>query len=121
MQILGIPAQTPLAQASPSVQASSSSHRAPSAFAEVAQAPVLGSQTASWQLSGGWQDRGFPPKQMPSWQVSVWVQGLPSLHAGPVTWAQAPFEGAPAVVEQASQGPASQAVVQQTPSAQKPV
>jgi hypothetical protein len=58
---------------------------------------------------------------MPPWQVSPWLQALPSSQAGPVNKAQVPSAVAPVAIEQASQGPASQAVLQQTPSAQKPL
>src|SRR4051794_40153485 len=59
--------------------------------------------------------------QTPAWQVSACVQASPSLQATPVNSVQAPFAAAPAAREQASQGPALQAVLQQTPSTQKPL
>ena len=59
--------------------------------------------------------------QTPAWHVSVWVQALLSLHAMPVRREQVPLTAAPAATEQASQVPALQAVLQQTPSTQKPL
>ena len=48
------------------------------------QAPVFGSQApAKWHASSGVQVIGLPPTQVPRWQVSVCVQGLPSLQAVP--------------------------------------
>jgi hypothetical protein len=32
------------------------------------------------------QTTGLEPVQVPFWQVSVWVQALPSLHAVPFAW-----------------------------------
>jgi hypothetical protein len=122
VQVLGTPVQMPLRQVAPYTQALPSSHKEPSAFAVVRQAPVLGSQTASWQGSGGWQNLGLAPMQTPAWQVWIWLQRSPSSHAWPSgKGAQVPFEGAPAATEHAWQGAASQAVMQQTPSAQNPV
>src|SRR2546423_816283 len=47
----------------------------------VQTSPVLVSQVpASWHWSDAVQITGFPPVQAPAWQVSVWVQRLPSLH-----------------------------------------
>src|SRR5204862_6218 len=47
--------------------------------------PVVESQVpASWHWSEAVQTTGLAPVQVPSWQVSVWVQALPSLHAVPL-------------------------------------
>jgi hypothetical protein len=64
---------------------------------------------------------GLPPVQTPAWHVSVCVHAFPSLHAGPLKSEHVPFTAAPAATEHASHGPAAQAVLQQTPSAQKPL
>jgi hypothetical protein len=43
---------------------------------------------------------GLPPVQVPPWQVSVWVQALPSLHEEPsdlVGLEQVPPEQVPAL------------------------
>src|SRR5262245_6134604 len=64
---------------------------------------------------------GLPPVHMPAWHVSPWVQASPSLQTGPVSSAHVPSVAAPAAIEHPSQGPALQAVSQQTPSTQKPL
>src|SRR6478735_5205820 len=48
------------------------------------QWPVAGSHEPGrrQELSGG-QTTGLPPTHTPAWQVSVWVQALPSLQAVP--------------------------------------
>ena len=63
------------------------------------------------------------PAQVPAAQTSVVVHALPSEHALPVEGPQVPFTAAPAATEQAWQSdvPPPQAVLQHTPSTQKPV
>jgi hypothetical protein len=79
------------------VQALPSLHAVPSAFAGFVQAPVDGVHVpAPWHWSVAAQVTGFAPLQTPAWQVSVWVQELPSLHAVPfaaVGFVQAPVLG----------------------------
>jgi hypothetical protein len=61
---------------------------------------------------------------VPAWQVSVCVQAFASLQTDPVRGAQVPFAAAPAAMLQAWQSfatPPPHAVLQQTPSAQKPL
>ena len=67
------------------------------------------------------QSTGDPATHAPAWHVSPSVHALPSLQAVPVRGVQVPFAVAPAALEQASQLPASHALLQQTPSAQKPL
>src|SRR5438477_377512 len=46
--------------------------------------PLAGSQTpATWHWSRAVQTTRFAPVQMPAWQVSLWVQALPSVQAVP--------------------------------------
>src|SRR5207245_2531427 len=69
----------------------------PSILCGVEQAPLAGSQTpATWHWSSALQTTGFAPVQVPAWQVSVWVQALPSLQAAPSALAgveQVPLAG----------------------------
>ena len=44
---------------------------------EVLQVPTV------WQASSALQVFGFEPTHEPLWQLSLWVQALPSLHAVP--------------------------------------
>ena len=60
------------------------------------------------------------PAQTPAVQTSLTVLALPSSQALPVSSLQVPSVSAPAAFEQASQVPAEQAWLQQTPSTQKP-
>src|SRR5262245_29021819 len=73
----------------------------PAGWGGFEQAPLDGSQApAWWHESVALQTTGLEPAQMPLWQVSVWVQALPSLHAlpsvfgglahRPVDWSQVP-------------------------------
>jgi hypothetical protein len=56
----------------------------PSALAGLLQVPVAASQVpASWHWSLAVQLTGLPPVQAPAWQVSVFVQALPSLQLVP--------------------------------------
>jgi hypothetical protein len=48
---------------------------------------------------GAAQTTGFAPVQTPAWQVSAWVQALPSLQAVPSAWAG--FEQTPVAGSQA--------------------
>src|SRR5262245_16164280 len=46
--------------------------------------PVCGSQVpATWHWSDAVQTTGAPPTQLPAWQLSPWVQALPSVQAVP--------------------------------------
>jgi hypothetical protein len=76
------PVQTPATQVSVWVQALPSSQVVPSAFCGLVHSPVPGMHVpASWHWSGVGQTTGLPPTHLPAWQVSVWVQALPSLQA----------------------------------------
>ena len=75
--------QAPPWQVSMSVQALPSVHPAPSDFAGFEQTPPL-QVPASWHWSCAMQTIGFPPTQLPPWQVSVRVQALPSLQPVPL-------------------------------------
>ena len=76
------PVHVPAWQVSVWVQASASSHTVPSAFAGLLHWPVSESQVpARWHWSDAAQVTGFDPVHVPAWQVSVWVQALPSSHA----------------------------------------
>src|SRR5437867_1040292 len=56
----------------------------PLALSGLEQVPLAGSQVpASWHWSRAEQVTGFAPVQTPAWQVSVWVQALPSMHDTP--------------------------------------
>src|SRR3989442_1146213 len=85
VQVTGLlPTQLPLWQVSVWVQASPSLHAVPSALVGVEQVPVAGSHVpATWHWSRAVQVTGLLPTQLPLWQVSVWVQASPSLHAVP--------------------------------------
>jgi hypothetical protein len=73
------PPQTPLEQVSFNVHASPLLHAEPSAFVTSEQTPVTVSQTpGSWHGSEAVHVTGLLPTQAPAWQVSVWVQALPS-------------------------------------------
>ncbi len=116
------PTHVPAWQGSVCEQRFPSLHGTPFAFEGFEQAPVAGSHVpALWQVSDGTQTFGTVPVHTPAWQTSTAVHALPSLQGGPVSGAHVPFEGAPAAVEHASQGPAPHAVLQQTPSVQKPL
>jgi hypothetical protein len=91
------PWQRPLRQVSACVQALPSLHGVASATAgPVEQAPVVVLHVpAVWHWSGAVHVRGFPPEQIPPWQVSVWVHALPSLHVVPllaIGFEQAPVD-----------------------------
>jgi hypothetical protein len=56
-----------------------SEHGALSAFAGLEQSPVFASHVpTSWQSSEAEQTTGAPAAHTPAWQVSTWVQALPS-------------------------------------------
>ena len=78
------PLQTPAWQVSVCVQALPSLQVVPFAFAGFEHTPVEVLQIPSvWHWSDAEQTTGFAPVQAPAWQVSVWVQALPSLHVVP--------------------------------------
>src|SRR5947207_15500138 len=76
--------QAPAWQESLWVQALSSLQVVPSTLVGLEQVPLAGSHTpATWHWSRAAQTTGFVPTQAPAWQVSVWVQPLPSLQDAP--------------------------------------
>jgi hypothetical protein len=91
------PTQLPAEHVSVCVQAFPSLHDVPLPASGLLQSPVPGSQMpAIWQPSSGMHTTGLEPVQTPSWQLSVWVQGLPSSHgvpSTPVGLLQAPVDG----------------------------
>src|SRR5438132_1257086 len=83
-----LPVHTPLSQVSVWVQELPSLQAVPLAFGGFEHAPVLVLQIpASWHWSDAVQRIGLEPVQLPLWQVSVWVQGLASLHGTPSSFA----------------------------------
>src|SRR3989442_241395 len=79
------PAQVPDWHVSLWVQAVPSLHDVPSVAFGFEQVPVVGLQVpATWHWSLAVQVTGLEPVQVPDWQVSVWVQALPSLHDVPL-------------------------------------
>jgi hypothetical protein len=59
-------------------------HVVPGAAAGLLHVPVAGSQVpATWHWSSGMQVTAVPAVQTPLWQVSFWVQALPSLQDVP--------------------------------------
>src|SRR5262249_38261528 len=81
-QSRGEPPQTPAVQTSLTVQNSPSSHAEPSALSGLEQMPLAGSQVpATWHWSSAVQTTGLAPTQVPAWQGSVWVRGVPALQA----------------------------------------
>ena len=98
MQTTGVPpVQVPAWQLSDCVHESPSLHEVPSGAAGLEQRPVEGSHVpATWQASVAVHETGFVPVQVPAWQLSVCVHGLPSLHvvpSGAVGLVQSPVEG----------------------------
>jgi hypothetical protein len=79
----GVPVHMPAVQASLIVHGFPSLQESPSATATFEQIPVDESQVAVWHWSLPPHETGFDPTQLPDWQVSVWVQALPSLQAVP--------------------------------------
>src|SRR5947208_4312522 len=79
------PVEVPLWQVSVWVQALPSLQAVPLLAFGLEHCPEVGSQVpASWHWSSALQTTGLEPVQVPFWQVSVWVQALPSLHAVPL-------------------------------------
>ena len=69
----------------------------PFTLAGFEHAPLVASHVpASWHWSEAVQVLLLLPVHTPAWQVSVWVQALPSLHVTPLLLAG--FEHAPVVV-----------------------
>jgi hypothetical protein len=76
--------QLPLWQVSARVQAFPSLQATPLAFAGLLQIPVEALHTPmSWHWLLALQTTGFPPVQVPAWQVSVRVQASLSSQATP--------------------------------------
>src|SRR5207249_194124 len=81
------PVQVPLWQLSVCVQALPSLHAVPLLAFGLEHWPVAVLQVpATWHWSSALQTTGFEPAQVPFWQVSVWVQALPSVQAVPFGW-----------------------------------
>src|SRR5437870_5797422 len=79
------PVQVPLWQVSVRVQALPSLHAVPLLAFGLEHWPVAVLQVpATWHWSEAVQTTGLAPVQVPLWQVSVWVQALPSLQAVPL-------------------------------------
>jgi hypothetical protein len=90
------PVQLPPTHVSVWVQALSSSHGVPSAFAGSEQMPVAGSHTpASWHCPEAMQTIGSEPTHTPAAQVSVWVHALPSSQAVPSSAIPVPVQMPP--------------------------
>ena len=86
--------QVPFWQVSVCVQALLSLHAVPLFATGFEHAPVDASHVpATWHWSDAAHATGFEPMHAPDWQVSVWVQLFPSLHAVPLL--AAGFEHAP--------------------------
>src|SRR5271166_1083056 len=86
MQTTGLlPAHVPLAQAYDWKQAFVPEHEVPSPAVGLEQVPLAGSQVpAAWHWSLAVHVTGLPPTHVPLWQLSLWVQALPSLHVVPL-------------------------------------
>src|SRR5437660_385071 len=94
----GFPSQTPLVQASFSVDSSLSSHGVPSSFAGSEHRPVPVSHVpASWHWSSAVHTTGFVPTHVPlPLHGSVCVQASLSAHGAPLAFAG--FEHTPVPV-----------------------
>ncbi|PTL82502.1 hypothetical protein DAT35_16960 [Vitiosangium sp. GDMCC 1.1324] len=119
------PVQVPPWQVSVRVQALPSLQEEPLGLVGLEQVPVAGLQVpTSWHWSEAGQVAGVPAVQTPAWQVSGVVHALPSLQAAPFGRAvHVPFAVAPVTVLQAKQSSEEfppQALLQHTPSTQKP-
>jgi len=80
-----LPEQKPAWHVSVRVHALPSLQVEPSVFAGLEQPPVATEHVpATWQVSRAVQTTGAPPMQLPDWQVSVRVHGLPSVHDVPL-------------------------------------
>jgi hypothetical protein len=92
-----LPVQVPAWHVSVCVHALPSEHDVPFATAGFEHVPFAGLQVpGAWHWSLAVHVTGFPPVQVPAWQVSVCVQALPSLHDVP--FATAGFEQIPVPV-----------------------
>jgi hypothetical protein len=81
-----VPEHVPPEQESSTVQEFPSSHPVPSAWLPYTQLPVVGLHVPGvWHGPGAGQITGLVPVHTPLWQVSLWVQRLPSLHTAPLT------------------------------------
>jgi hypothetical protein len=110
--------QAPAVHTSAAVHALPSLQGVPSGTVAVEQTPVEGLHTpARWHWSPAGQITGFAPEHVPAWQVSVWVQALPSSQLPPDVGAQVPSE--PGTL-QAWHCPHDPCVLQHTPSTQVP-
>ena len=110
----------PLWQLSVCVHALPSLHALPSAMAGLEQAPVAGLHVpVAWHWSSATHVTGLAPVHVPFWQLSLWVQALPSSQAVPLlagVCVQVPPEHASVV-----QGlPSSQEPEQVPPPASEP-
>ena len=85
LQVTGLaPLHVPAWQVSVCVHALPSLQAEPSALLGLLQTPVAGAQVpAVWHWSCALQVTGLAPLHVPAWQVSLWVQALPSLQAEP--------------------------------------
>src|SRR5206468_4319454 len=91
------PVQVPFWQLSVWVQALPSLHAVQIGRAACRDRAVVALQVpATWHWSSALQVTGLEPVQVPFWQLSVWVQALPSLHAVPLL--AFGFEHTPVVV-----------------------
>src|SRR5436309_783162 len=92
-----VPTQAPAWQVSVWVQASPSVQALPFALSGLEQVPFVGSQVPPTRRSSDpVQMTAFVPTQAPAWQVSLWVQASPSVHAVPFGLSgleQVPFAG----------------------------
>src|SRR5258705_469962 len=80
-----VPTQAPAWQVSDWVQASPSVQALPLGLVGFEQVPVAASQVpAAWQWWWAGPATGLAPVQTPAWQVSDWVQALPSVQALPL-------------------------------------
>jgi len=98
VQVTGLlPVHVPVWHASVWVHAFPSLQLVPSVCAGFEQTPEVGSQVpATWHWSCAVHVTGLAPVQVPVWQVSVWVQALPSLQlvpSGCAGFEQMPVEG----------------------------
>src|SRR6185503_15288536 len=93
VQTTGAPlVQGPDWQLSLCVQAFPSLQAVPSAAGGFEHTPVPVSQSpATWHWSSAVQTTGAPLVQVPDWQLSLWVQALPSSHACPSVSDPVPF------------------------------
>src|SRR5262249_6459271 len=98
VQLTGLPpVQMPAWQVSTVVQALLSLHVVPFALAGFEHSPVAVLHVpALWHWSSAVHVTGLAPVHVPDWQVSVWVQALPSSHEAP--FALRGFEQTPVVV-----------------------